>query len=166
MYHQVSPQLEALCEHFTLDVRDGLQYVIAKDGINKNNIVIVDHNRNNPETVAVFRRKFLMPVYIGSEKLGEAKFMSNYIKLFNNMFLFENDFLQKRTVEIFTRQFTIMKTRPQGDARKKLIERLHKHKNEVENIDWLISVSLYAYIYINISHPSYLVCFHVSINVL
>ena len=76
-----------------------------------------------------------MPVYIGSEKLGEAKYMSNYIKLFNNMFLFENDFLQKRTVEIFGRQFLIMKTRPQGDARRRLTERLHKNENEVDNID-------------------------------
>ena len=123
--------VEALTEHFTLDVRDGLQYTIAKTGIHKNNVVIIDHSRKEYETVAVFRNKFLMPVYIGSETLGEAQYMFNYIMLFKKMFLFNDDLTRK----IFSRQFAVIKTRPQGDARKKLIERLHKTEKEVEDID-------------------------------
>ena len=69
--------------NYTLDVRDGLEYTIS--GIHKNNIVIVDHNLNDLETVAVFK-KFLMPSYIGSEKLSTAKYMLNYITKFKNSF--------------------------------------------------------------------------------
>ena len=127
--------VEALNEHFSLDVRDGLQYSIAKTGIHKNNVVIIDHSRKEYGTVAVLKHKFLMPVYIGSEKLGEVKYMFKYIMLFKKMFLFHDDSTQKRIIEIFRNQFAVIKTRPQGNARRKLIDRLHKTEKEVEDID-------------------------------
>ena len=124
-----------------LDPRDGLMYKIntrsrpyTGGSVKKNDVIIIDTRHGN-ETVAVFRMKFLMPIYYCFDKLGEVEFLQHYFLQFKKMFQFKSETVEQRSMQAFAKQFQIIKTRPQGEARRRLIRHVHQASDEVDNID-------------------------------